>query len=398
MPNEAPAVTCPKCGASFALDAALAAPMLKQVELAHAAEMSRAVEAAKLEVVDSAYESAEARHKKAQESSARLAEQLRESARQAEASNRELRSALDAAQQEQVKAIKHERELADKERELDLTIEQRVSSMTSTIRQQAATQADEANRLKLLEKNTLLQSLEAKVNDLQTKLTQGSQQLQGEVQELDLEARLKVLFPFDTIGEVAKGIRGADFGQTVVAPSGTGCGLILYESKRTRNWSQGWLAKLRADGREARADVLVLVSQVVPEEVESFALIDGIWVCQMKYAFALAAVLRDALLRVNVIKQVQAGMATKSELVYQYLTSQQFRRRIEAVVESFTTQQSDLDAEKRAIMRAWAKRTAQIENALTAVTGLVGDLQGVGGDSMLEIEGMSLRALGGGDV
>ena len=145
----------------------------------------------------------------------------------------------------------------------------------------------------------------------------------------------------------------------------------------------------------ARADILILVSHVVPDDVQSFSLIEGVWVCQVDYALPLAAALREVLLSTNIVRQAQAGMATKSEVVYQYLTGPQFRRRVEAVVESFTTMQTDLDAEKRAITRAWSIRSTQLENALTATAGLVGDIQGVGAE-MPEIEGISFHALGSG--
>ena len=183
--------------------------------------------------------------------------------------------------------------------------------------------------------------------------------------------------------------------QTVVSPSGAQCGVILWESKRTRNWSQVWLGKLRDDLRTANADIPVIVTQAMPKDVDGFDVVDGVWVCAPKYALALATLLREGLLRAHAVRQAQTGMATKAELIYAYLIGKQFRHRIEAVVESFTNLSSDLDSEKKAITRAWAKRSAQIENALTATAGLFGDIQGVGGSAVPEIEGLSMKALGG---
>jgi hypothetical protein len=243
-----------------------------------------------------------------------------------------------------------------------------------------------------LEKDTTLQSLQTKIDDLQQKITQGSQQLQGEVQELDLEQSLRSAFPFDSITEVAKGANGADCSQVVASPTGAHCGTILYESKRTKNWSDGWLPKLREDGRKAQADILVLVSQALPEELNatSFGCIDSVWVCAPPLATTLATALRATLLAVHNTKQVQAGMATKAEEVYGYVTGPQFRHRVEALVESFTAMNEDLAAEQRSTQRQWAKRAMQIERILTSTTGMFGDLQGIAGKALPEPAGLAL--------
>ena len=398
MSSEA-TVKCPTCGNEFQLTDALAGPLLAATKLQMQAKIDVAESAARTAKMDADIAKADIdrdiKFKVAEETERIRTVAVAEATNAASKEVGDLRTKLAEAQKAQAEALRKERELADKERELDLTIETRVAAEVNRATAKAESAVDERYKLKLLEKDTLLESLTRKIEELNQKADSKSQQLQGEVQELDLQAKLAAAFPSDDIGEVAKGIRGADVQQKVVSPSGNICGLLLWESKRTKTFSAGWLPKLRTDGREARADILILVSHVVPDDVQSFSLIEGVWVCQVDYALPLAAALREVLLSANIVRQAQAGMATKSEVVYQYLTGPQFRRRVEAVVESFTTMQTDLDAEKRAITRAWSKRSTQLENALTATAGLVGDIQGVGAE-MPEIEGISFHALGSG--
>jgi len=215
------------------------------------------------------------------------------------------------------------------------------------------------------------------------------------VQELELENLLRSKFPFDTIEPVPKGEFGGDVLQRVVGAGGLASGTILWESKRTRNWSDGWLAKLRDDQRAARAELCVLVSQVLPKGVESFDVVDGVWVTSPRAALPVATVLRHTLLEVSTARQVSEGQQTKTELVYQYLTGPRFRHRVEAIVEAFTSMQDDLAAEKKAIQRQWAKREIQLNNVLQSTAGMYGDLQGIAGKSLQEIEGLALPALDG---
>jgi len=309
----------------------------------------------------------------------------------------DLRVKLAEAQQAQAEAVRKERELEGRERTVTLTIEQGITAGVAQARDAARRDADEAARLRLAEKDTQLESMRRTIEDLQRKADQGSQQTQGEAQELELEAALRRRFPFDLVTEVAKGVNGADCEHVVRSPSGAECGKVLYESKRTKNWSAAWLPKLREDGRRAKADVLVLVTQALPEEVEVFGFVDGVWVVAARHVEPLAALVREGLLRVHAVRQAQVGMANKAELVYEYLTGPGFKHRVEAVVEAFTVMSEDLTAEKKAITRAWAKREQQIEKVLTSTTGLFGDLQGVAGTALGEIEGLGLKALAGGE-
>ena len=300
---------------------------------------------------------------------------------------------LAEAQKTQADLIRKQRELDDAKRELDLTVEKRVQDGLAVTREQAKKEAEEGLKLKVLEKEQTIVSMQKQIEELKRKAEQGSQQLQGEVQELELEALLRAKFPRDTIEPVPKGEHGGDALQHVVGPSGQPCGTIIWESKRTKNWSDGWLAKLREDQRAAKAEIAVIVSQSLPKDVDTFGVVEGVWVTHPKTVLPLALTLRHTLIEVGCARQASEGQQTKTEMIYQYLTGPRFRHRVEAIVEAFSAMQEDLDKEKKAITKQWAKREEQIERVMQATAGMYGDLQGIAGKTIQEIEGLELCAL-----
>ena len=221
---------------------------------------------------------------------------------------------LAEAQKAQAELIRKQRELDDAKRELELTVEKRVQDGLTEVRASAKREAEDGLKLKVMEKDQTIASMQQKIEELKQKAEQGSQQLQGEVQELELENLLRVKFPFDSIEPVAKGEFGGDVLQRVVSQTGQQCGSILWESKRTKNWSDGWLTKLREDQRTAKAEISVLVSQVLPKFVEAFDVIDGVWVTSPRAALPVATVLRHTLLQVRSISTSPAhGSAIASK-------------------------------------------------------------------------------------
>ncbi|MHB8565332.1 MAG: DUF2130 domain-containing protein [Acidiferrobacteraceae bacterium] len=300
---------------------------------------------------------------------------------------------LAEAQNAQAELIKQQRALDDEKRALELTVQQRIQEGLTATRQEAKKEAEDALNLKVMEKEQTITAMQRQIEDLRRRAEQGSQQLQGEVQELELENLLRMKFPFDAIEPVPKGEYGGDVVQRVLSASGQPSGTILWESKRTKNWSDGWLAKLREDQRTAKAEIAVLVSQVLPKGVETFEMVEGIWVTHPRAALPVAALLRQSLLEIALARQASDGQQTKTEMIYQYLTGPRFRQRVEAIVEAFSTMQEDLDREKKAIMKQWAKRGEQIERVMQATVGMYGDLQGIAGKTLQEIEGLDLRAL-----
>lgn len=413
-----PTITCPKCATEIKLTESLAAPLIhatreeyedklaiQEQKVAEREEVIKSKQAAIADAQKSIDE--QVAEKLITERSAIVAEEAKKAkaitASDMAAKSQELIELQDVLQQRneklaeaqkaQAELLKKERSLDDAKRELDLTIEKRVQASVSEVREKAKLDAEDQMKLKVSEKEEQIASMQRQIEELRRKAEQGSQQLQGEVMELELEDSLRSKFPFDSIEPVAKGEFGGDVIQRVISPAGASCGAILWELKRTKNWSDGWLSKLRGDQRTAKAEIAILITQAMPKNIESFGQIDGVWVSAPKYGIALAMALRQTLIEVAHSKQSQEGQQTKMELVYDYLTGPRFRHRVEAIVEKFTDMQVDLDREKKAMTRLWAKRESQIQGVIESTVGMYGDLQGIAGRALQEIEGLEVPLL-----
>ena len=305
----------------------------------------------------------------------------------------ELQTKLRDARENELEIRKRERELLEKTEELKLAAAREVNAQRGMIREAAMKQFLEEHQLKDAETQKLVSDLRSQIGSLKQKAEQGSMQMQGEVQELALEEMLESTFLPDSIEPVGKGVNGADCKQVVFCPNGTKCGSILWESKRTKNFQKSWLAKLRDDQRSARASVAVIVTQVMPEGIDTFGMVDGVWVCSWRCAKGLAMALRAGLIEVGKTQIATQGRAEKMELVYNYLSSQEFQHSVSGIVEAFIAMQSDLDSEMRSMKRIWKKREKQIERAIDNTTALYGDLQGIVGGSLPKVEGLSLPLL-----
>lgn len=290
---------------------------------------------------------------------------------------------------------KERRVLEDERRRLELEIERRLQDERLRIREATQREEQETYRLKLAEKDKILADLRTQVEELRRKSDQGSQQLQGEVQALEVEAVLRAAFPNDGIEGVPKGCPGGDVVHSVVAPSGAQCGTILWESKRTKRWSDDWLAKNREDQRLVGAQIGVIVTTAMPKGFDGFDWVEGGWVAGMRWMRPLAVALRQAVIEVAMAKIAAQGREGKMERTYGYVTGSHFRQRVSAMVEACMAMQRDLDAEKRAMARQWAKRQRRLELLMTGTAGMYGDLQGIVGHSMPEVEGLNLLLLEG---
>ena len=231
------------------------------------------------------------------------------------------------------------------------------------------------------------------MDELNKKLEQGSQQLQGESQELELEDFLCSKFIYDKVEPVPKGFRGADIIQTVKTQFGQECGKIIWESKRTKNWSNDWISKLKEDQREAKADIAIIVSEVLPDGVTHIGQQEGVWVVSFEAVGGICIALREYLLQIEKIKKSQVGKSEKMEVLYDYLCSNEFRQKIEGIVEAFTTMKTDLESEKRAFNKQWQKRETQIEKVLKNTTGMYGGLQALIGSELPEIKALEMPAV-----
>jgi hypothetical protein len=379
-----PLITCPQCQADIRLTESLAAPLVQATREEYEARFRTeretiAAAAAKKAKLESAGE-LDAKSKELAE----LGQILQERD-----------GKLKEAQKAQAEAIKKQRELDDARRELDLTVEKQVQESLSAARDKAKAEAEDSLKLKMAEKEHTIQAMQKQIEDLKRRAEQGSQQLQGEVQELEIENTLKQAFPADVIVPVAKGEFGGDCVQGVSRGDGQACGAILWESKRTKNWSDTWLPKIRDDQRTAKADFAVIVTQALPKGVETFGLVDDVWVTGWRTFVPLAFALRQTLHETSLARQAGEGQQTKMELVYQYLTGPRFRARVTAIIEKFEDMQSDLTKERAAVMKMWAKREQQIQAVLAATAGMYGDLQGIAGQAIETIEALDISRLAG---
>jgi hypothetical protein len=221
--------------------------------------------------------------------------------------------------------------------------------------------------------------------------SQGSMQVQGEVQEDDLRQFLQQLFLFDQVEDVPTGMNGADLVHTVKNNFGETCGVILWESKNTKHWAADWVKKLKADQTAAKADLAVLVTRAMPENVQGCGNIDGIWIVEYTSLKAIAMTLRKHLVELNQAKKSLVGRGEKMEMLYDYLSGSQFRLRVESIVSAFSCLKTDLDKERTAMQRMWQKREKEIERVMLNTTGMYGDLQGIIGAAALpEIQSLEL--------
>ena len=249
---------------------------------------------------------------------------------------------------------------------------------------------DEQNELKLRQKDEQLRQLQEQLQIAQRKAEQGSMQLQGEVQELAIEEWLKEKYPFDTIDEVKKGARGADCMQIVHTRESQNCGKIYYESKRTKDFQKSWIEKFKADMREKGADIGVLVTDVMPSDMQRIGLYEGIWICSFEEFKGISAVLREQIIKIHHAMKSQENKTDKMSLLYGFLTSNEFKMQIEAIVEAFTTMQSDLDSEKRSMQRIWKQREKQIEKVLDNTINMYGSIRGIAGNAIGNIKALEL--------
>jgi hypothetical protein len=250
---------------------------------------------------------------------------------------------------------------------------------------------EEQNELKLKQKDEQLEQIKRELDNAQRKAEQGSMQLQGEAQELAIESWLASQFPFDTIEEIKKGAFGADCIQTVHTREIQNCGVICYESKNTKAWSDAWIAKLKQDMLKANADIGVLVSSVYPKNMERMGFVDGIWVCTLNEFKGSVSLIRDSLIRVHKSVQREENRTDKMSLLYNYMTGKEFAMQLKAIVDGFNKMQEELEKEKRSLMASWKRREKIIDGVLANTTEMYGALQGIAGSAaIVHIETLEL--------
>ncbi len=375
-------IQCPTCSSEIELTEQLAGPLVADLKSTFKDELAKREAQTALAVAQ-----AEARAKLAGKAEA-SADQI---ALQERVKEQDLK--LRAAQAAQAAAMKREQELKDKEAEIDLTVQKMIAAERDALSERLSKDADEKAALKVAEQAQMIDGMKKQIEALKQRSDQGSMQTQGEAAEMVLEETLAQAFPLDGFVPVAKGVGGADVRQDVMA-NGAVAGRILWESKRTKNWTAGWLAKLRDDQRASGCEVAVITSVALPEGIDSFGIVDGIWVCAPRYAVPLATSLRHGLIEVTGAKGRAMGQETKMEMIYDYLTGTQFKQRVDAIVERFEDMQDNLRKERVFIEKQWAVRAKQIDLVIASTVGMHGDLQGIAGRSMPEIESLDALMIG----
>lgn len=405
-------IKCPECGAEFELSQAVSHDIEVEVSKKYQKQLKELEEKSRKETEDKEKELSQ----KLQEEKARFNKKEKELSEQIESARKEaedkakkkaeesikleledLKSQiqekdekLQEGQRQELELRKKQRELEEREKAAELEIARKLDEERSRIKESTLKSYEEEHRLKDAEKDKQLTDMRKQIDDLKRKAEQGSQQNQGEVLEIELEEMLKEEFVFDEIEPVSKGVKGGDVIQTVKTQSGRICGKILWETKRTKTWSDKWLQKLKDDQRDAKADVAVIVSEVLPTGLTHFRQIDGVWVASLSAANSLALALRVILAKVAIEKSLQEGKAEKKELVYNYLTGPEFRNRVETIVESFVGMKEELDREKRAMNKIWDKREKQIERVVLNIGGMQGDIEGLAGMTLPKVEMLEL--------
>lgn len=363
-------VTCPHCGKPISIDEVYAHQVEEQLLATERANNLKALE--------------EAREKSRLEAEKKLGQEFQLT----------IKNLTDSLSEEKERSSRLTTQLTDVMKELRranqaredaaIEMEKKVADIERQAREHALAKAEEVHSLKEKEKDKIITDLQKALADAQRKAEQGSQQTQGEVLELEIEDTLRREFPMDIVTEVKKGVRGADAIQKVVNKLGRECGIILWESKNAK-WSQGWITKLKEDARTAHANLAVLVATEPPTTISTFGYLDGIWIVTRPYIAALANALRFNIIAIDHERTSQQGKQGKAEVLYEYITSVDFRHRIEAIAEAFSSMQDELEREKRWFQTKWARQEKQIRHVIDHTQGMYGDLQGVVGKQMPEL-------------
>jgi len=352
-------ISCPSCGKKIPLTRALRAEIEASVKEDYDRQLTEELARARQQAAKDA-------EKKSSQELTALREELTAQEQQ-----------LEEARQRELAMRKRERELERRQQDLEVAVARKLDEERSRIATETRERLAEQHRLKDAEKERQLADMRRQIEDLKRKAEQGSQQVQGEAGEQELEATLRTAFPWDEITPVAQGARGADLHQIVVDTRGARCGAVLWECKNAKNWSESWITKLKEDQRALRADVAVLVTATLPRGCNRFTIIDGVIVADFTCAAPLASVLRANLLQIAQTRNAAINKGEKLELLYRYLSGIEFRQRVEAIVEAFERMREDLDQERRAAERQWAKRSKQIEAVTFNISAMYGDLQGL---------------------
>jgi len=303
-----------------------------------------------------------------------------------EQNSKENEEKLKLSRQKEADFLRKEQELKNKEAEIDITVQKQLQKdrekLTEDIRkieEQKVAIKDTEYQMRLKELEKQLEDQKKLAEEMRRKSEQGSMQLQGEVQELALEELLRAAFPFDAISEVGKGVRGADCIQTVRNNLGQECGKIIFESKRTKDFSNDWIEKLKTDMRSQGADIAVIVTQALPKDMNRFGEKDGIWICSFTEVKPIVQMLRDGIIKISAALKSQENRGDKMHLLYDYLTSREFAEQWQAIREGFMSMKLSIQRERDAMEKLWKSREKQLEKVLLSAAHVRGSIEGISG-------------------
>lgn len=407
-------IKCPNCSTAFDVEDVLSADLEQKLKQQYDAKLQQQLlqvntEKKKLEEAQRVFEEARKNEnelfqkrieKEKQRLEAELQQQLRKSIagdyenelRLLKQSAADTEEKLKTARQKELDFMRKEQELKNKEADLELLLQQKLLQEKQNLMEQV--RKDEERRLALREEEHLfkmkdlqmqLEDQKRLIEEMKRKAEQGSMQRQGEVQELLLEEILKDHFPFDLISEVGKGVEGADCIQTVRNHLGHECGKIIFESKRTKTFQSGWIEKLKADMRSQGADVAILVTQTYPKEFKCFGELDGVWICSYQEAIALTTAMRHTIIRIAETKKGEENKGEKMQLLYNYLTGNEFRQQMETIVEGFLAMKMSIEKERLQMEKLWKEREKQLQKVLLSTSGMFGSIKGIAGASVGQI-------------
>lgn len=394
-------ITCPKCGEKIPLTDALTHDIKEELSK----EMGEAMKRKEQELSEKeqnmvkheeemrkGYEKkmAAERSKLAEEAAKKAREEMGTEYKALQEAFSEKEEKLKEAQKKELEFMKQKRELEEKKEEMELNFARKLDEERQKMKEEAQNKISEEFRLQLKARDEKETQMSRTIDDLKRKLEQGSMQIQGEIQEDDLKEALSAAFPEDTIDDVPQGIRGADLVHTVQTRSGLKAGTLIWESKNTKAWGGDWAKKLKDDQVLAKADIAVLVSQVLPDGIKDFGLFEGVWVSDPSHFLPLAYVLRHQLIQLAQMKTSLVGKDEKMEILYGYLTSPQFKNRMENIVGAFVSMKADLESEQRSAKRQWSKREKEIERVIDNTAGMYGDFQGLIGSALPTISSLEL--------
>jgi hypothetical protein len=329
----------------------------------------------------------------AKEQESKFADQFEAQIRHLNQTNLDNEARLKEAREKELDFLKKMQELKNKEQEMDIRMQQQLIEARTELSLLVRKEEEEKSKIKEQEFQFRIKEIEQQLEqqrklaeEMKRKAEQGSMQLQGEVQELLLEAMLRQRFPFDLIEEVGKGVRGGDCVHIVRNQFGQECGKIVYESKRTNAFSNDWIDKVKADMRSKNADIAVIVTQALPKEVTSFGLKDGVWICSYKEAGVLALILREQILKVFQVMQSSENKTDKMSLLYGYLTGNEFSEQWKAIREGFQSMKSSIQKERDAMEKLWKAREKQLEKILLNAAHIKGSVEGISGAANIDFD------------